>query len=193
MENKIKIIENLRYSFNLLRRNKHQNIDGMRGRDRLFSLLEQYPDGITQRELADQLRIQPPSMSELIQKLELQGLITKKQDENDRRSVKVFLTEQGQAKASEVQLEKSHFVDNLFNNFSVQEVDQLAILLEKFNQSLKDNVEFGPDEMANPKRHHSGHYARRRHVSHDHSRGERANHGRRSHHRYDYSDQEEQG
>ncbi|WP_392562966.1 MarR family transcriptional regulator [Orbus sturtevantii] len=175
MQNKIKIMENLHYSFNLLRRNKHQNKDFIRGKGRLFSLLkENETNGITQGELAEKLRVQPSSMSELIQKLEHHGFITKKQDENDRRSFKVFLTAEGHDKITEIKAEKARFIDALFKDFSSQDTESLSALLEKLTLSLKEFSEQQVDERHHQHDHkeHHGH----RHGRHHHGDSHRHHH-----------------
>lgn len=138
MQNKLNIIDNLHYSFNLLRRNKHQNKDSVRGKGRLFALLQEHQqNGITQRELAEKLDVKPSSMSELVQKLEHRGFITKTQDKNDKRSFKIFLTEAGSEKIEESKLEKSRFINDVFKDFNETEIDNLSNLLEKLTSSLK--------------------------------------------------------
>jgi len=171
MQNKMKIIENLHYSFNLLRRNKQQNTDFARGKGQLFSLLKKHEkNGISQGELAEKLRVQPSSMSELMQKLEHHGFITKKQDENDRRSFKVFLTAQGHDRITEIKAEKARFIDSIFKDFSSDDVEQLSTLLEKLTLSLND---FAQQKMTN------------KHHEHCHERGD--HHGKHHHHHHDYS------
>ncbi|WP_392551975.1 MarR family transcriptional regulator [Orbus wheelerorum] len=175
MQNKMKIMENLHYSFNLLRRNKHQNKDVMRGKGRLFSLLkENEQNGITQGELAEKLRVQPSSMSELIQKLAHHGFITKKQDENDKRSFKVFLSAEGNDKIAEIKAEKTRFIDGIFNNFTENEIETLSSLLEKLTLSLNDFTEHEiTDEHHKEGRRHDRHHHER-----SHKRGDKHGHKR---------------
>ncbi len=52
-------------------------------------------DGVSQRALADALRIRPASLSELLARLEQKGLVERRASETDRRSLRVFLTDRG--------------------------------------------------------------------------------------------------
>ena len=52
-------------------------------------------DGIRQRDLAESLGIEGPSLVRLLDSLESQGLIERREDEADRRAKAVHLTEDG--------------------------------------------------------------------------------------------------
>ena len=52
-------------------------------------------DGIRQRDLAESLGIEGPSLVRLLDSLESQGLIERREDETDRRAKAVHLTEDG--------------------------------------------------------------------------------------------------
>ncbi|NLC23960.1 MAG: MarR family transcriptional regulator [Oxalobacter sp.] len=73
---------------------------GHRGQGRIIALLQER-DGIGQRELAELLHIRPPSLSELLDKLESNGMIERRQSESDRRMSHVFLTKTGRESASQ--------------------------------------------------------------------------------------------
>ncbi|MBW8729290.1 MAG: MarR family transcriptional regulator [Inquilinus limosus] len=52
-------------------------------------------EGIRQRDLAESLGIEGPSLVRLLDTLETQGLIERREDESDRRAKAVHLTEDG--------------------------------------------------------------------------------------------------
>ncbi|OWJ65767.1 MarR family winged helix-turn-helix transcriptional regulator [Inquilinus limosus] len=52
-------------------------------------------EGLRQRDLADSLGIEGPSLVRLLDTLESQGLIERREDEGDRRAKAVHLTEDG--------------------------------------------------------------------------------------------------
>lgn len=97
-----------------------------RGQEGILSVIAQKP-GITQKELAQTLSIQPASVSELLIKLEHKGFILREKDELDRRSIRVQLTEEGQ---QILQQPKEDPVDP-FQALSLEEQVQLQTLLEK--------------------------------------------------------------
>ncbi|MDF2870619.1 MAG: hypothetical protein K0R05_2194 [Anaerocolumna sp.] len=52
-------------------------------------------DGMTQTEITEKLDIRPSSLGELVMKLEKNGYVERRQNENDKRVINVFLTEKG--------------------------------------------------------------------------------------------------
>lgn len=54
-------------------------------------------DGISQKELAEFLRIKPPTVTTTVQRLEKNGIVVRKQDEKDQRVSRTFLTEKGRS------------------------------------------------------------------------------------------------
>lgn len=66
------------------------------GRNRLLYVISNN-NGASSRELAEIVDIRPSSLTEMLGKLELEGLIEKFRDEHDSRIVHVALTESGTA------------------------------------------------------------------------------------------------
>jgi len=52
-------------------------------------------DGITQTEIAEQLSVQGATVTNILQRMEEAGLVTRRRDLDDNRLVRVFLTEAG--------------------------------------------------------------------------------------------------
>ena len=60
-----------------------------------------YKDGLSQREIAEKLRIKPPTVNVTVQRLEKAGFLYREADEKDQRISRIYLTEKGkQAKVS---------------------------------------------------------------------------------------------
>lgn len=91
--------------------------------------------GMRQKDLAEKLGIGPAAMSESINKLEDNGYIERRVDETDRRATLIFLTEKGEARASEVRDQREHRFDGIFGDLTADEKEQLLILLKKMNGS----------------------------------------------------------
>ncbi|MGN0976843.1 MAG: MarR family winged helix-turn-helix transcriptional regulator [Faecousia sp.] len=100
-----------------------------RGRGNLMTLVARKP-GITQKELAEALGIQPASVSEVLYKLERKGFVTREKAEQDRRSIRVTLTEEGQQHLNQPEPDLSA----AFQALSSEEKAQLARLLGKLLQ-----------------------------------------------------------
>lgn len=125
-----------------------------RGQEGILSVIAGHP-GITQKELAEALRIQPASVSELLMKLERKGLVIREKDEQDRRSIKVQLTEESQSILAEPKEETF----DPFQALSVEEQKQLRSLLAKL---LTDWEQRYPMEHHRHK-HHKHHHDKENH------------------------------
>jgi DNA-binding MarR family transcriptional regulator len=90
---------------------------------------------MSQRELQELLQIQPGSISEILTKLEMKGLLKRTKDEADKRRVILSLTEEGQAAAqqSDGALDK----ENLFGVLTDEEQTTLKLLLDKLLASWR--------------------------------------------------------
>ena len=98
---------------------------------RLLSVLLGYEDGVRQKVLAEEMRINPSSISELISKLEAEGYAARTVDPDDKRATLITLTEVGKARAYELEDERNERFAKPFANLNDQEKDQLLKLLEK--------------------------------------------------------------
>ncbi|MFY1069057.1 MarR family winged helix-turn-helix transcriptional regulator [Enterococcus sp. AD013-P3] len=107
------------------------------GQERLLRLLLRH-DGISQKELAERMRIRPASLSEVLTKLEQKQLVTKEQDPDDRRRNRYQLTEVGKKAAEELQKERQDQGAAFFDILSLSERQELAQLLAKLNQEKVD-------------------------------------------------------
>ena len=109
----------------------HGSFNGKSSQHRILHILSK-SERITQRELTEQLGIQPGSASEIIKKLEAAGLITRQSNSEDRRTVDIALTDAGKAQAEE---SRSHYANHaLFESLTDEEKQQLLSLLEKVGQ-----------------------------------------------------------
>lgn len=64
-------------------------------------------DGQTIKELAYRLCVKPSNFKPIAQPLEERGLIERRQDENDKRSFRIYLTEKGRAESAAIDAEFS--------------------------------------------------------------------------------------
>lgn len=100
-------------------------------RERLLELIDRHPEGIRQKEIAQQSGINQSSASELINKLETDGYIVRKVDPADKRATLLSLTELGQARAAEVEDEEEERLKGIFGNLTEEEKIMLNSLLDK--------------------------------------------------------------
>lgn len=106
-----------------------------RGKGKLLSVLSKQ-DGISQTELANQMDIARASMSELLMKVEKAGLVKRKPDANDKRIIRVYLTQQGKEKAIENSAFTRRLATQVCQSFTQEEMNLLAPLLERMIHEL---------------------------------------------------------
>ena len=104
-------------------------------------------DGVSQKLLTEQSGIRPASLSELIIKLERNGLVERQRNEEDKRNRNVYLTEEGRALAETIKSRKDESADFLFDVLSEEEKETLTVLFDKLITSLQDKVADMDEEM----------------------------------------------
>jgi DNA-binding MarR family transcriptional regulator len=149
------------------------------GQESLLRLILQN-DGASQRDLAEQLDVRPSSMTEMLTKLEQSGLITRKQDENDQRVMRIWLTDMGKAAAERIGEGKGAFTKSFFNGLSEEEQEQLLMLTNKLCAGLE------AAEDAHESDRHEHRAGCHHHHGCENGMREHGPHGRRHHHGYYY-------
>ena len=123
---------------------------------------------ITQRDLTERLGIQPGSASEILSKLENAGLILRTQNEADRRTTDVCLTDAGRELATEALTQRQKRHEEMFSCLSDEERQELLSLLEKVCADWKIRYRENRNVCAHGhgRWHGEGHDSHRHH--HDH-------------------------
>jgi len=80
--------------------------------------------------LAEQLRVTPPTVTGLVDRLVRMGVVRREEDSRDRRLVRNVLTERGQEVLGEVEREGRAFLTQLFERLSDGQLAHLAESLE---------------------------------------------------------------
>ena len=106
----------------------HFKTGGRSGRRRIFFMLSKWGE-LRQRELQDMLGIQSGSLSEVVIKMEADGLIEKVRSQADGRQMVLRLTEAGQRQAQAVREEYLQRAEEMLSCFPPeQQVELLAML-----------------------------------------------------------------
>jgi MarR family transcriptional regulator for hemolysin len=105
-------------------------------------------DGLTQKEIADRCEVEGPTLIPIIDKMEKEGLVTRKVDREDRRINRIFLTTKADAIWNSLvdcsmQVRKSSQRD-----IPEEQVKIMRGVLEKISQNLM--TDFGVDHYCNP-------------------------------------------
>lgn len=103
----------------------------------LIELWEQ--DGLRGGELAARLGVEPPTVTKMIQRLENCGLLTRRQDPEDARSFRVFLTEDGRSLEGPVTQCWGRIEEKTLSSLDEEEREQLHQLLLKVRTNLDPN------------------------------------------------------
>lgn len=125
----------------------------------LIILLEK--ESITQQELTEQLGIKPGSASEVIAKLEKNGMINRTKSIFDRRTANITLTDEGRKSAQEAKTKRLERHNEMFSALSKEEKSSLLSLLEKINSDWEklysdERKHHGKDH--HHKNHHGNHH-----------------------------------
>ena len=95
-------------------------------------------NGLSSGELCEALGVRPSSVSEMIDKMEKAGLAVRKVDEEDKRIVRIYLTEQGAGPAKKIADERSARLAGLEACFEEGEAEKFCELADKLSAHLQD-------------------------------------------------------
>lgn len=87
-------------------------------------------------ELADRLEVRPSSMSQMIDRMELSGLVWRQTDLQDARTKMVVLSEEGKVRVEAISHNRIELLSTPFSQLSEEEQKRLVELMEKFTLNL---------------------------------------------------------
>ena len=90
-------------------------------------------DGASQRELAQRMAIEPPTLVRHLDKLAEDGYIERRPDPDDRRVVRVIVTPKGRARLTALHKEADRMDAELRSLLNTREVDVLGKALMKIH------------------------------------------------------------
>ncbi|MFL0584907.1 MarR family winged helix-turn-helix transcriptional regulator [Solibacillus silvestris] len=93
-------------------------------------------DGLTQMQLAEQLKCEPPTVSNMVKSLEQNGFIYRKKDEVDGRVMRIYLTEAGKNLQVPVSKKWLHQQEKLLYAITPEERIVLLDLLKRMENGL---------------------------------------------------------
>lgn len=117
----------------------HFHGGGVSGKAPIICLLAKQPGGeMSQQELGMHFDLKPGSLSEILSKLELGGLIERSRNPKDRRQFTIRLTDAGWEKARVEQAARIRFRERAFSALTHDEREQLAEMLEKIRVTWEE-------------------------------------------------------
>ena len=102
---------------------------------------------MSQRKLADEIGITPPSMTVALRKLEERNLVAKVPDEKDQRVINIELSDNGKACVEKLKGIMSEMESTLYRGMTPEEKMLLRRLLLDMRKNLLDSKEFRGMDM----------------------------------------------
>lgn len=93
-------------------------------------------DGLSQKQIAEKLMIKPATVNVMIKRMEKSGLVEKRQDSEDLRTSRIFLTEKGRELSKKLHELHKKGAQEYLENFSKEEKETIYNLLCK----IRDNI-----------------------------------------------------
>lgn len=94
-------------------------------------------EGVSSRELAELLDLRPSSLTELLTRLESEGLVTRTPDENDRRVSRVALSDKGRELAAKMTAEHEERKAKASACFTDEEAVQFCEMCQRLGLHLE--------------------------------------------------------
>ncbi len=109
------------------------------GQPKILYLLRRN-DGIVQKELAGICGIRQSTLTVLLEKLEGKNLIRKEKTyvSGMKRAYQIFLTDEGKAKAEELEVEVERLEEQGYRGFSEEDRDMILKLLAQVEKNMKE-------------------------------------------------------
>jgi DNA-binding MarR family transcriptional regulator len=97
-------------------------------------------NGMTQTEIADQLAVQGATVTNMLQRMEEAGLVTRQRDPDDNRLVRVYLTEAGRQKERAIMAQFLELEGAMFEGIGEQDREKLRRLLQQMLHNMTVKV-----------------------------------------------------
>lgn len=107
------------------------------GQPKILDYLKDH-DGCMQKELAEACHVDAATIVGLLNRMESCGLLTRRQQDGNRRSFFVYLTDVGKKQAECVSRAFEKLENNAFRGFSPEERRALTEGLKKFERNLQE-------------------------------------------------------
>lgn len=97
-------------------------------------------DGTVQKEIAAACHIEPASLTSILNGMEGKNLIERKEQNGNRRSSYVFLTEKGREFAKRLEKDFAKIEETALNGFDEKEREQLCGLLSRLYENMQSHI-----------------------------------------------------
>jgi DNA-binding MarR family transcriptional regulator len=138
-EERRKVIKAYMEIFRLIHQRSYSHLEKLKlypGQPQLLALINR-KEGITQKELSEKNCVKPATITGILNKLEKNHFVYRMSDKEDKRIMRVYLTDDGRKVAENAE----HFIqmvtEKMFFGFSDEEVEQFLHLANKIRNNLQ--------------------------------------------------------
>ncbi|KQO16616.1 MarR family winged helix-turn-helix transcriptional regulator [Paenibacillus sp. Leaf72] len=93
-------------------------------------------DGVTQMQLCEHLKCEPPTVTNMVKSLEQNGFIYRKRDVQDARIMRIFLTDKGKELEKPVEMKWREQQEKLLQSISKED----RLILRHLMQQMERNI-----------------------------------------------------
>lgn len=93
-------------------------------------------DGLSQKEIAAKLGVKPSTITVMLKRIENGNLVVRKQDAEDNRVSRVYITEEGREVCEKAKSKMRLLNEECFGNFTVEE----QVVLRRLLMQMRDNL-----------------------------------------------------
>lgn len=105
-------------------------------------------EGISQRQLAGCLHLSPPTVTAMLQKMERNGLIERRDDPADQRVTKLYLTDAGRGLNDTLRASRDRFADVTIGALSEADRSEFARILALIGDNVEAELKHLDEEEA---------------------------------------------
>jgi DNA-binding MarR family transcriptional regulator len=139
------------------------------GQEALLQLVSS-ESGLSQKDIAKKLKIQPPTAAVSIKRMEKAGWLMREIDATDKRISRVFITKEGQKTLDEVKIKTKELDEILFAGIPEVEKCLLRRILVQLIQNLRNTID--EKEMDEVMEKFNKHHHEHKHSMHHNREGQ---------------------
>jgi DNA-binding MarR family transcriptional regulator len=98
-------------------------------------------DGIIQRDLAEILHLSRPQVTKIVQALEQKGVVVRRNDEDDQRLTRVYVTDEGRRRELEMRSFWEEYLEQTIGSLSEPDRVELERLLRLLSTRVSQLME----------------------------------------------------
>ena len=108
---------------------------------RIIRALTLGTDGMTQKEIAEVIGVEAPTLVPLIDRMEQAGLLERRQDEADRRNNRVYLTDKSRLLWDAIEESLGRIRKAAQKGIPQEDIEMIRLILDRMAQNATDYLE----------------------------------------------------